>query len=120
QIESRHGVAELGFARAHGDWVPWNLARCHLGLVAWDWEYSEAASPVEIDETHGRYQHVRVVDGRPIAEALVAARAAAPSSAVAAAHVAMLVTRSARLTELAGQPPQDQAELFDAARQALR
>ena len=120
RVEARHGDAELGFARAHGDWVPWNLARCHLGLVAWDWEYSEGGGPVGIDETHGCYQQARVVEGRPIAEALAAARAVAPSPGVAGAHLAMLVTRSARLAQLAGRPPGDQVELFDAARRSLR
>ena len=120
RIEERHGDAELTFARAHGDWVPWNLARCSRGLVAWDWEYSEAGAPVGIDEAHGRYQQVRVVDVRPIADAFAAARAETSTPAVAAAHVALLVTRSARLEQLAGTMPHDQAELFEAARQILR
>jgi hypothetical protein len=41
RIEQRHR-APASWGRWHGDWVPWNLARCHRGLVAWDWEYSRA------------------------------------------------------------------------------
>ena len=137
------------WARWHGDWVPWNLARCHRGLIAWDWEYSEPGAPVGLDEVHGAYQQARVVDGRPIAEALGTARAEAariaagsPSPAtaddlraragtdhaeplaasaawLADLHVAMLVSRSAELERLLGHPPADQVELFAAARDAI-
>ncbi len=77
-VADRHAaVRDAGFARWHGDWVPWNLARCHRGLVAWDWEYAEAGAPVGLDEVHGAYQQARVVEGLPIADALATARAAA-------------------------------------------
>lgn len=137
------------WARWHGDWVPWNLARCHRGLIAWDWEYAEPGAPVGLDEVHGAYQQARVVDGRPIRDALAAARAEAarlagrppsPASAddlrdragtdaaeplassaawLADLHVAMLVSRSAELERLLGHPPADQAELYVAALEAL-
>lgn len=150
RIAERHGDGTEGsWARWHGDWVPWNLARCHRGLVAWDWEYSEPGAPVGLDEVHGAYQQARVVEGRPIADALAVARRAAtrlvaegtsPASpaelqrraATLAApspfpsarwlgdlHVAMLLTRSAELERLAGRPPAEQAELVAAAGRAL-
>jgi hypothetical protein len=150
RIEERYGaVDEARWARWHGDWVPWNLARCHRGLVAWDWEYSEPGAPVGLDEVHGAYQQARVVEARPIAEALAVARGAAvelvrtgtspasarslraqagtehapspfPSAAwLADLHVAMLVTRSTELERLAGSPPHDRAELLAAAEQAI-
>ena len=150
RIAARHDDGHAHrWARWHGDWVPWNLARCHRGLVAWDWEYSETGAPVGLDEVHGAYQHARVVAGRPIADALAAARATAtrlasttPSPAsperlraragadtaeplaaspawLADLHVAMLVTRSAELERLLEHPPADQAELLTAATNAL-
>ncbi len=116
RIEARHG-GEHAWARWHGDWVPWNLARCHLGLVAWDWEYSEPGAPVGLDEVHGAYQQAHVVEGRSIAESLAVARTA--DRWLADAHVAMLVTRSAELERLLGRPPADQPELLGAAADAI-
>ena len=150
RIEARHGDrTELDWARWHGDWVSWNLARCHRGLVAWDWEYSQPDAPVGLDEVHGAYQRARVVQGRPIAESLDAARQSAralgdraPSPATVAdlrsqtatatpsatfgspdwladAHVAMLVGRSLDLESLAGVAPADRDELVAAADAAI-
>jgi hypothetical protein len=76
QVEQRHRH-DVTLGRWHGDWVPWNLARCHRGLVAWDWEYAEPGAPVGLDEVHGAYQVARVARRRPIADALLDARAAA-------------------------------------------
>ncbi|HWJ99023.1 MAG TPA: hypothetical protein VNQ33_12745 [Acidimicrobiales bacterium] len=138
-IEQRHGGSDRAWARWHGDWVPWNLARCHRGLVAWDWEYSEPGAPVGLDEVHGAYQQARVVEGRSIADSLLVARttahhlgarmttgmdAAVHHEGAAArwlsdAHVAMLVTRSAELERLTGEPPAHQPELLAAARDAV-
>lgn len=119
RIEQRHGGVDLQWARWHGDWVLWNQARCSRGLVAWDWEYSEPAAPAGLDEVHGRYQQVRVVDGRPINDALAAARRAAPTRWLADAHVAMLLTRDAELARLAGEPTADSTQLRLAAAEAL-
>lgn len=113
-IEQRHAGPNRAWARWHGDWVPWNLARCHRGLIAWDWEYSEPGAPVGLDEVHGAYQQARVVEGQPIADALAIAHG--DGGWLADAHVAMLVTRSAELERLLGAPPADQAELLAAAR----
>jgi hypothetical protein len=138
-IEVRHGDHDRAWARWHGDWVPWNLARCHRGLVAWDWEYSEPGAPVGLDEVHAAYQQARVVEGRSIDESLTAARTAAhhldglrttgmgrdekyegaTAWWLSDAHVAMLITRSAELERLLGEPPADQAELLAAARHAI-
>jgi hypothetical protein len=133
-IEDRHGDRAWPWARWHGDWVPWNLARCHRGLVAWDWEYSEPGAPVGLDEVHAAYQQARVAEGRSVAGALAAARAAAsatvgargttpdPGAArwLADAHVAMLVSRIAELERLGGRPTVDHAHVLAAARGALR
>ena len=118
-IAERHGDGDHEWARWHGDWVPWNLARCHLGLVAWDWEYSEPGAPVGLDETHAAYQVAHVVEGRSVAESLARARAAAPSAWVADAHVAMLATRAVDLADLAGSIPSGHADLLTAARAAV-
>ncbi|HRW37405.1 MAG: hypothetical protein KDB04_17455 [Acidimicrobiales bacterium] len=145
QIGDRHADATGSWARWHGDWVPWNLARCHRGLVAWDWEYSEPDAPVGLDEVHGAYQQARIVEQQPIAAALEVARLAAerlvaagtspgspaelrrragtdevpspfPSARwLADLHLAMLLTRSTELERLAGTPPHDRAELLAAA-----
>lgn len=117
-IEQRHGGPERSWARWHGDWVPWNLARCHRGLVAWDWEYSEPGAPVGLDEVHGAYQQAHVVEGAPVADALARAHHGADPW-LAGAHVAMLVTRSAELERLLGRPPADQPELVAAATAAV-
>lgn len=116
-IEQRHGRPDRSWARWHGDWVPWNLARCHRGLVAWDWEYSEPGAPVGLDEVHGTYQQAHVAGGRPIAESLAIAHR--EHGWLADAHIAMLITRSAELERLLGAPPADQAELLAAARDAV-
>ena len=120
RIEARHGGTPRPWARWHGDWVPWNLARCHLGLVAWDWEYSEPGAPVGLDEVHGRYQQLRVGQARPVAEALAGAGASAPSPWTADAHLAMLLTRNAELVRLGGAVPGDDAEIRRFAAAALR
>jgi hypothetical protein len=118
RIEQRHR-APASWGRWHGDWVPWNLARCHRGLVAWDWEYSEPGAPVGLDEVHGAYQVARVGQGRSISAALAAARASTADPWLADAHLAMLVTRSTELERLTGRPPTDQLELLAAADAAL-
>lgn len=120
RIAHRHRTGERAWARSHGDWVPWNLARSGRGLVAWDWEYSEAGAPVGIDETHLAFQVARVQHGRPIASALAAARAAAPSPWVADAHLAMLVTRAGDLARCGGRPVGDHHELIATAASILR
>lgn len=117
RIEERHAGGEHAWARWHGDWVPWNLARCHLGLVAWDWEYSEPGAPVGLDEVHGTYQQAHVAEGRSIAESFAVAHTG--DRWLADVHVAMLVTRSAELERLLGRPPADQPELFGAATDAI-
>ncbi|MFN8017249.1 MAG: hypothetical protein U0P45_03905 [Acidimicrobiales bacterium] len=149
RIEERHGATGAAWARWHGDWVPWNLARCHRGLVAWDWEYSEPGAPVGLDEVHGAYQQAHVVEGASIAEALAVARRAASALAAAGtspagpeelraragradpsgpigsaawladAHVAMLATRLDALEALQERPAGHRAELLAAAEAAL-
>lgn len=115
RVAARHGTDDHRWARWHGDWVPWNLARCRRGLIAWDWEYSEPAAPVGLDEVHAAYQVAHVVRGRSIHDALASARAVAPSRWLADAHVVMLVTRSQELVARAGTAPAHQAELLAAA-----
>jgi len=115
RIEDRHGGPDRSWARWHGDWVPWNLARSRRGLVAWDWEYSEPGAPVGLDETHETFQIERWVRGRSVADALVAARRVAPSTWVADAHVAMLVTRYADFARSSGTRMADHDEVLRAA-----
>jgi hypothetical protein len=127
QIEVRHRASTWRWARWHGDWVPWNLGRCRRGLVAWDWEYSEAGAPVGLDEVHGAYQIARVARDAPITDAFAAARREATAIArddagaawLADAHVAMLVTRTAELGRLLGSPVRGHGELLVAAQGAL-
>ena len=120
RIDARHAGPARAWARWHGDWVPWNLARCHRGLIAWDWEYSEPGAPVGLDETHFAYQVAHLAERRSVPEALRIARAAAPSAWVADAHVAMLVTRAGDLAPLAGGPVTNHAEVLPAASAAIR
>jgi hypothetical protein len=119
RIEARHGTEVHAWARWHGDWVPWNLARCHRGLVAWDWEYSEPGAPVGLDEVHGRYQVERVARGAGVDAALRTAHGAVADPWLPAAHLAMLVTRHARLARLAGTEVGDHRAVLAAARTRL-
>ncbi len=120
RIEDRHDGPARAWARAHGDWVPWNLARCHLGTVAWDWEYSEAGAPAGLDEAHFAYQVAHLPGGLPIPAALAAARAACADPWVADAHLAMLVTRAGDLARVAGGPVTDHHEVLAAVEAVLR
>jgi len=121
RIRLRHaGPEERAWARWHGDWVPWNLARCHRGLIAWDWEYSEPGAPIGLDETHFAYQVAHLRDGRSVDDALRIARTVAPSAWVADAHVAMLVTRAGDLARTAGQPVTNHHDVLRAADQTIR
>jgi hypothetical protein len=136
-VAAHHDGPLRPWARWHGDWVPWNLARSRRGLVAWDWEYSEPGAPVGLDEVHGAYQEARFQDGRPVPDALAAARRAArhvahraavdPADAggpdgdagarwLADAHLVALTTRHTLLARLAGEPVGDHHDLMAAAR----
>ena len=118
-VETHHGSRALPWARWHGDWVPWNLARSRRGLVAWDWEYSEPGAPVGLDEIHGRYQVQRIVNGHSVSAALATAhRGADPWTADA--HLVMLATRHALLERLAGTPIGDHHEVMAAAMDRTR
>ncbi|MCU1354499.1 MAG: hypothetical protein JWM05_3708, partial [Acidimicrobiales bacterium] len=75
-VRSRHGGFTTTVGRWHGDWVPWNLARCAGGLAVWDWEYSEAGAPVGLDEAHAAFQLSFVGAGRPAPTAFADAAAA--------------------------------------------
>ncbi len=127
RIEARAGTGERTWARWHGDWVPWNLARCRRGLIAWDWEYSEPDAPVGLDEVHGAYQQAHVAGGASVLYALSAARAdaerigAGPADAawLADAHLAMLLTRDHELEGLLGHPTGAHRELLAAAHATL-
>ena len=120
RIAARHAGPDRPWARWHGDWVPWNLARCHRGLIAWDWEYSEPGAPVGLDETHFAYQVAHLQEGRTVPEALRIARAVAPTPWVADAHIAMLVTRAGDLARLAGHPVTNHHDVLPAAADAIR
>jgi len=120
RINDRHARTPQSWARWHGDWVPWNLARSASGLVAWDWEYSEAAAPVGLDETHCAYQVTRVGRSATVDQALRSARRAAPSRWVADAHLAMLATRALELESIQGRPFGDHHQVLTAARAAIR
>lgn len=140
-VADRHDGPLRPWARWHGDWVPWNLARSRRGLVAWDWEYSEPGAPVGLDEVHGAYQEARFEHGRPVPDALAAARHTAhhlvprlvhrtagdPSDAggadtdssagwLADAHLVALTTRHTLLARLVGEPVGDHHDLMAAAR----
>ncbi len=115
-IGACHRTGERAWARWHGDWVPWNMARSGRGLVVWDWEYSEPGAPVGLDEVHRAYQVTRVRDGSTVEVALAAARQAAGDDWVADAHLAMLLTRGAWLRALSGTEANDHAAVVGAAR----
>jgi hypothetical protein len=119
-VESAHGGEELSWARWHGDWVPWNLARSGRGLVAWDWEYSEPGAPVGLDEVHSTYQHERILRGRSVDDSLATAHRHAASAAVADLHLTMLATRCVLLRRLGGVEVSDHAAVLAAARRRAR
>ncbi|MCU1455549.1 MAG: hypothetical protein JWN46_3695 [Acidimicrobiales bacterium] len=109
QVRDRYGALEAPVGRWHGDWVPWNLARCSAGLAVWDWEYSEPQVPVGLDEAHAAFQRELVGAGRPPATAFAAAEAAAragrdPAPAVADLHALAVAARLLRQVA-AGAPP---------------
>jgi hypothetical protein len=119
-VASHHAGPDRPWARWHGDWVPWNLARARRGLVAWDWEYSEAAAPVGLDEAHGAYQQVRFGHRRSVTEAVAAARRVADDDRVGDAQLVALATRHALLERLVGEPVGDHREVMAAARARAR
>jgi hypothetical protein len=111
-VAGAHDGPDRAWARWHGDWVPWNLARSRRGLVAWDWEYSEPGAPVGLDEVHGAYQQARFQHHRPVADAVTAARRTAADPWVADAQLVALATRHALLHQLAGEPVGDHHEVM--------
>ena len=113
EVERRQAGVPRSWARWHGDWVPWNVARSAGRLVAWDWEYSEAGAPVGLDEVHRTYQMVRFGRQRPVREALAAVRVTVSSSWLVDAHKAMLVSRAATLAAVNGRPVTDHEEVLD-------
>jgi hypothetical protein len=49
------GLLRFGFV--HGDWLPWNMARCRDGrLLVWDWEWSMGAAPAGLDASQWLFQ----------------------------------------------------------------
>lgn len=114
-VSRQHGSESHQWARWHGDWVPWNMARSSRGLVVWDWEYSEPGAPVGLDEAHSRYQVSRVQRRRSVARALDDVRVVATHPWLADAHLIALVTRHLDLENLAGGPVGDHDEVMAAA-----
>ncbi|MFM7068104.1 MAG: hypothetical protein ACKOYM_01465 [Actinomycetes bacterium] len=61
--DARTGDRPTPLGLAHGDWVPWNLARASASvdssLVAWDWEYGATDAPLGFDDVHGGFQVAR-------------------------------------------------------------
>lgn len=98
--------------RWHGDWVPWNVARCGRELWVWDWEYSGAARPVGLDAYHWHYQQARIVRGDGVVAALETSRRRGSrhldalgidgdsEPVIAAAHVLELAARSVNAARL--------------------
>ena len=113
-VEAVHGGRERAWARWHGDWVPWNLARSGRGLVAWDWEYSEPGAPVGLDELHCIYQVARHRRGGQVQDALGLVRASAEDQWLADAHLVMLSTRHRLLERLTGRPVGDHHQVMAA------
>ncbi|MCB0986784.1 MAG: hypothetical protein H6519_00080 [Microthrixaceae bacterium] len=113
-VEAVHGGRERAWARWHGDWVPWNLARSGRGLVAWDWEYSEPGAPAGLDELHCIYQVARHRRGGQVQDALGLVRASAEDQWLADAHLVMLSTRHRLLERLTGRPVGDHHQVMAA------
>jgi hypothetical protein len=47
----------------HGDWTPWNMARCDSRVLLWDWEHAADDVPVGFDHIHFLAQRMRVASG---------------------------------------------------------
>jgi len=76
-MQTTYGGATTPSGRAHGDWVPWNVATCFDELWAWDWEHSRADDPVIVDIAHWHLQVQRWALGRPLLTAYESAAALA-------------------------------------------
>ncbi|MDX6534408.1 MAG: hypothetical protein QOF68_2152 [Gaiellales bacterium] len=56
-VEESVGSGRLKLGFVHGDWVPWNMARCRDGrLLVWDWEWSIDSAPVGLDALQWLFQ----------------------------------------------------------------
>ncbi len=60
----------LRFGSWHGDWVPWNMARCGEQLAVWDWEHSSDDAPVGFDRLHFAFQVSFVLRRRTFSRAV--------------------------------------------------
>jgi hypothetical protein len=90
QLEVRAGNAVLGFGACHGDWTQWNMANTRGGLLVWDWERFTVGPPVGFDPLHYWLQ------------ANAVGHRGDPRQAAAEC-----VTRSARLLDPLGVPPDE-------------
>jgi hypothetical protein len=48
------GQRVVTFTASHGDWSPWNMWQTERGLLVWDWERFETATPAGLDLLHFR------------------------------------------------------------------
>jgi O-antigen/teichoic acid export membrane protein len=69
EIEGLFGEAATPTGFAHGDWVPWNMARAAT-LLVWDWERAADGVPVGLDAVQFLFQTELNLARRPPAEAV--------------------------------------------------
>jgi hypothetical protein len=53
-ITVQFGAADITLTASHGDWSPWNMWLTGQGLLVWDWERFELATPQGFDLLHFR------------------------------------------------------------------
>ncbi|MDQ4094728.1 MAG: hypothetical protein M3174_00760 [Actinomycetota bacterium] len=78
RVERRFGSTALTFGVAHGDWVPWNLARAEATTYVFDWEHWDDRAPLGLDVFHWHFQKSFILLQRPLHEAWRTALEAAP------------------------------------------
>lgn len=60
RLVMRYGNEIMPMGGWHGDWTPWNNARCGSRIALWDWERAGAPSPLGLDSIHYRFQPLSV------------------------------------------------------------
>ncbi|MDQ4142870.1 MAG: hypothetical protein M3198_03855 [Actinomycetota bacterium] len=69
-VRERFGGLQTLSSIAHGDCVPWNLARHRDALYLFDWEHWSGSMPVGFDLLYWHFQVAFVVERNPLADAL--------------------------------------------------
>ena len=78
-----HGEVSVAVGVRHGDWSPWNMA--HLigdRIAVWDWEFSQARSPLSLDRLNWEFAYATSVRKTPTEDAARTLLAAHPGDII--------------------------------------